>query len=160
MQNRHTAQIRFRNNVSAKEPPFQSCFDFNIEIEIRHLRFLIITLGMSLHFNHIASCRKSRYHCPCHKATKKPPAILSFKRRREAILLQLFFILMTSFLAMPSTPSVVGQRRWCQRFLILLCLETIHKNCFEGSCPQVTFSSINWKLFITLKCRIRYIFLT
>jgi len=44
-------------------------------------------------------------------AIKRPPAILSFKRRREAILLQLFFILMTSFLAMPSTQSVVGQRR-------------------------------------------------
>lgn len=103
---------------------------------------------MSLHFNHIASCRKSRYHCPCHKSDKRPPAILSFKRRREAILLQLFFILMTSIPAAPHTPSVVGQRRWCQRFSISLCLETIHKNRFDGSCPQVFFSPINWELMI------------
>ena len=71
MQNRHTVQIRFRNIFLAKEPPFQSRFDFNIEIEIRHLQILIITLRLSLCFNHIASCRKSRYHCPCHKSDKK-----------------------------------------------------------------------------------------
>lgn len=42
----------------------------------------------------------------------------------------------------------------------LFVLETIHENRFAGSCPQVLFRSINRKLFITLKCRIRYIFLT
>ena len=120
MQNRHTVQIRFRNNVSAKDPPFQSRFDFNIEIEIRRLRFLIITLGMSLHFNHIASCRKSRYHCPCHKSDKKASRHTLLQETARGLLFQRFCML-TTF------SSSATHSRW---------LDSLMNNLFNTYCTR------------------------
>ena len=55
-------KLGFGTKSQQRKPPFQSRFDSVIAIKIRHLSLQIIILRLSSHFNHIASCDKSRYH--------------------------------------------------------------------------------------------------
>ena len=55
-------KFSFGTKSQQRKPPIQSRFDSDIVIKIRHLSLQIIILRLSLYFNHIASCDKSRYH--------------------------------------------------------------------------------------------------
>lgn len=148
MQNRHTVQIRFRNIFLAKEPPFQSRFDFNIEIEIRHLQILIITLRLSLCFNHIASCRKSRYHCPCHKSDKKTSRHTLFQETAGGYSASAVLYSYNFFSNSATHSKCRGTTPLMSEVFNFFVFRNYPQNRFEGSCPLVFFSPINWELMI------------
>ena len=103
---------------------------------------------MSLHFNHIASCRKSRYHCPCHKSDKKASRHTLFQETAGGYSASAVLYSYDFYSNSATHSKCRGTTPFMSEVFNFFVFRNYPQNRFEGSCPLVFFSPINWALMI------------